>query len=108
MSKKTCFVTVGATAAFDELVSTVLQPGFLIALQNQGYTDLLVQYGVGKEQFNKSSSATTSSSMKVSGFDLDRAGLNKYMREVAGGAGSSQGCVISHAGRFGRVECSQS
>ncbi|KAJ5217143.1 hypothetical protein N7468_010151 [Penicillium chermesinum] len=40
-----CFVTVGATAEFKELVETVCSEPFFKALAAKGYTHLLVQYG---------------------------------------------------------------
>ncbi|KAK4539139.1 hypothetical protein LTR36_001451 [Oleoguttula mirabilis] len=102
---KTCFVTIGATASFTSLIQAALSAPFLSALQNHGYTDLLLQYGEdGKGFFDgcmQQAQATVSSSgLKVSGFALDKAGLGKYMRQAKGlGAkGAQEGVVISHAG----------
>jgi len=98
---KTCFVTIGATASFPALVKAVLSAQFLSALQSQGYTELLVQYGQdgGKELYESSmqqaKATVQSSGVKVSGFELDKAGLGKYMRQARQGGG----VVISHAGR---------
>ena len=47
--KKQCFVTVGATASFNELISATLAQDFLAALEKSGYTDLRVQYGKGNK-----------------------------------------------------------
>ena len=101
MPAKHCFVTVGATASFHELLAAVLQPDFISALKAKGYTDLVVQYGNGgKEQYTQALAAAGKDAIKVSGFDLDRNGLNKYMREASGSTSdTTQGVVISHAGR---------
>lgn len=101
MPTKTCFLTVGATAAFPELITAVLTPSVIQSLQSQNYTDLLVQYGDGgKELYEKAFAKVKNSSLKVSGFDLDKAGLGKYMRQAKGGKGDEAGCVIGHAGKF--------
>ena len=107
MSQKTCFVTIGATASFERLIESVLKPDFVKALEEQGYTDLLVQYGEGGKdlyevyEYQVPKDTTT---LKITGFDLDKAGLGKYMRQAkAAGAsnkGASEGVVISHAGKL--------
>lgn len=100
---KTCFVTIGATASFSGLIKGVLSPDFLEALENQEYTDLLVQFGQdGQELFNEHITAAKNSEsgsvLNITGFALDKAGLGRYMRQ-AKGAGAREGVVISHAGR---------
>lgn len=106
--QKTCFVTIGATASFTQLIKAVLAVPFLSALKDQGYTELLVQYGDnGKKVYEPLAKMATevmgNSGVKVSGFDLDKAGLGRYMRQ-AKGTGSTkneqatEGVVISHAG----------
>ncbi|KAF2718773.1 glycosyltransferase family 1 protein [Polychaeton citri CBS 116435] len=97
MAAKTCFVTVGATASFSELVTAVLSPEFIKTLQKQGFGELLIQYGFnGKPLFEKGlqASGAETSSVRVSGFDLDKGGLGRYMRQ----AKTSGGVCISHAG----------
>ncbi|KAK4945515.1 N-acetylglucosaminyldiphosphodolichol N-acetylglucosaminyltransferase catalytic subunit alg13, partial [Elasticomyces elasticus] len=47
--QKLCFVTIGATAAFDLLITSVLSRDFLAALQSHQYTDVLIQYGIDGE-----------------------------------------------------------
>jgi len=98
MAQKTCFVTIGATASFGALVKATLSAQFLEALQKQGYTDLLVQYGQDGKQLYEScleqSAATKQSGLKVSGFDLEKAGLGRYLRQARSGV------VISHAGIY--------
>lgn len=104
MSKKQCFVTVGATASFNELIAAVLAQDFLTSLSNEGYTDLLVQYGKGNKQLfdsNKSaiSAAASKHNVTINGFELDPAGLQKYMLALKGnGTTTSEGVIISHAG----------
>lgn len=104
MSQKTCFVTVGATASFAALVEATLKPDFVKALQELGYTDLLVQYGEGgKELYDKAvQQSKGASKVKISGFDLDKGGLGRYMRQAkavgASNKDANEGVVISHAG----------
>ncbi|KAK4908320.1 N-acetylglucosaminyldiphosphodolichol N-acetylglucosaminyltransferase catalytic subunit alg13, partial [Elasticomyces elasticus] len=47
--QKLCFVTIGATAAFDSLIASVLSRDFLAALRAHQYTDVLIQYGIDGE-----------------------------------------------------------
>lgn len=102
MASKTCFVTIGATASFSALVQAVLTTSFVVALDKQGYGELLVQYGAdGKELYETALKCVQGSSVKISGFDLDKTGLGRYMRQ----AKDSNGVVISHAGRsLGKTE----
>ncbi|RMY66471.1 hypothetical protein D0862_15190 [Hortaea werneckii] len=105
-SPKTCFVTIGATASFAALIRSALSPDTLSALSKLGYTDLVVQYGQdGKELFEGAMQQVktqgSSSPVNITGFDLDQAGLGKYMRQAKGGGGSRgglEGVVVSHAG----------
>ncbi|KAF7188525.1 UDP-N-acetylglucosamine transferase subunit alg13 [Pseudocercospora fuligena] len=101
-NRKTCFVTIGATASFSGLIKGVLSPDFLEALEKQEYTDLLVQFGQdGQELFNEHITAAKNSEsgslISITGFALDKAGLGRYMRQ-AKGVGAREGVVISHAG----------
>jgi beta-1,4-N-acetylglucosaminyltransferase len=105
MTKK-CFVTIGATASFAELVKAVLQPDFLEALESLEYTDLIIQYGEdGQKLFDSllepAKNSESGSVLEIKGFGLDKAGLGSYMRQAKGGnvnAGEKEGVVISHAG----------
>ncbi|KAI6814501.1 hypothetical protein KC315_g13396 [Hortaea werneckii] len=106
-SSKTCFVTIGATASFAALIRSALSPDTLSALGKLGYTDLVVQYGQdGQELFDSAmqqvKTAGSSSNVNVTGFDLDQAGLGKYMRQAKGGGarGGQEGVVVSHAAAF--------
>ncbi|PPJ54766.1 hypothetical protein CBER1_04017 [Cercospora berteroae] len=103
MSSKTCFVTIGATASFSGLVKGVLQQDFLEALERQGYTDLLVQYGEdGQRLFDSliapAKNSESGSILNIKGFTIDKAGLAKYMKQAKGVDGGQEGVVISHAG----------
>ncbi|KAK5112719.1 hypothetical protein LTR62_003817 [Meristemomyces frigidus] len=98
MASKTCFVTIGATASFAALVKAVLSTPFLAALKQQGYEELLVQYGEeGKALYDSAVSTAQGSGVKISGFGIDKAGLGRYMRQARGKDGK-EGVVISHAG----------
>ena len=91
MASKTCFVTVGGTATFPDLISGVLAAPFTKALQSHNYSELVVQYGAGgKEAFDAAAKGV--SGISVSGFELDKAGLGKYLKQA------KEGVVISHAG----------
>lgn len=102
--QKTCFVTIGATAAFDKLVKAVLSPGFCKALETQKYTALLVQYGQdGKDLFDRSLVAMKQDmqpQLSISGFDIDTSGLRRYMSQAKGTGyqNAIEGVVICHAG----------
>lgn len=105
-NSKTCFVTIGATASFAGLVKDVLSKPFFQALEAQGYTDLLVQYGQdGQELFDScltvAKNTESGSVIDVTGFALDKQGLGKYMAQAKGArTGGHEGVVISHAGTW--------
>ena len=102
--QKTCFVTIGATASFDKLIKTALSEDFGKALESQGYTHLLVQYGEdGKDLYESCLDELKNAKdlkVKIDGFDLDEAGLRPYIAQAKGVdiKGASEGVVISHAG----------
>lgn len=99
--RKLCFVTIGATASFNSLISACLEPTFLSTLSNAGYTHLLVQYGKGgKDIFDRFEAKTESvkpSGLTVAGFDF-KSGLMQELRSARGMPGDHEGVVISHAG----------
>ena len=101
---KTCFVTIGATAGFDALLSAVLETSFLDCLRDYEYTDLLMQYGnegaaVYDDFVSKSvSEEKPRSGIKVNGFAFNDLGLGQEMRIAKGENGALEGLVISHAG----------
>lgn len=105
-AKKLCFVTIGATASFDALVQEVLTDRFLEALRDASYSDLLLQHGMegGKilEDFRRKSTSESRQlhDLNISGFDFNKAGLGQEMRAAKGGNGTTEGVVISHAGKY--------
>lgn len=101
--RKVCFVTIGATASFASLIRTVLSPSFLTALEQQNYTDLLIQYGANgealyAERMKHLQVSSFTSRLHIKGFDLDQRGLAQWMRLAKTGDGGSEGIVVSHAG----------
>lgn len=102
-----CLVTIGATADFDSLVRATLSPPFLEALEEGGYTDLVIQHGTsGARIFDESIAGNERKShgryrLRVRGFDFKKEGLASEMQLVKGGEGRLQGVVISHAGMPG-------
>ncbi|RMD41003.1 hypothetical protein DV735_g4104, partial [Chaetothyriales sp. CBS 134920] len=101
---KRCFVTVGATAPFNRLISAVLQPPFLEALRQQGFTELRIQHGDGgKVHFDFFMDAVGDRVQKdtgiaVSGFAYNQTGLQEELKAVKGSSPATEGTVISHAG----------
>lgn len=97
---KVCFVTIGATAAFDSLLRAVLSESFIQALVEFGYTDVQVQYGAdGYSLFHQYSKRdpsiiSSSSNINITGFDFRKAGLGAEM------GAARNGVVISHAGKI--------
>lgn len=104
LKRKRCFVTIGATAGFNSLVRGVLQPAFLEALRNTGYTELRIQYGNEGTQIFEDKVTGEPESMKqkygieITGFDFNKAGLGAEMKAAKGGPDAHEGTVISHAG----------
>ena len=103
-TRKLCFVTIGATAAFDSLIKTTLSPTFLEALQASGYTDLLLQHGkeggaILKEfDIVNGTNSRTKYGLTINSFDFNTQGLGQEMRAAKGQNGGAEGVVISHAG----------
>ncbi|RMZ85481.1 hypothetical protein DV737_g747, partial [Chaetothyriales sp. CBS 132003] len=101
--EKRCFVTVGATAPFNRLISAVLQPPFLDTLRQQGFTHLRIQHGEGgKVHFNFFMAAVGNRVQKdtgiaVSGFSC-KEGLQEELKAVKGLSPETEGTVVSHAG----------
>ncbi|RMZ73806.1 Glycosyltransferase family 28 [Pyrenophora seminiperda CCB06] len=97
-----CFVTTGATAPFTALIESVLSPSCLDALQESGFTHLLVQYGSAKDIYNKCVSTARShvqsdekrQHLIIDGIDFNPEGLQAQFQLVQ----RSKGLVISHAG----------
>ncbi|KAL8804701.1 MAG: hypothetical protein Q9182_002393 [Xanthomendoza sp. 2 TL-2023] len=106
MTQRTCFVTIGATAAFDQLLKAVLTSRFLQALRASGYTTLLLQYGKNGQGILKDFEATVAAGqankdgIEISGFDFNKLGLGQEMWSVKAAKDRAEGVVISHAGNF--------
>ena len=102
-TKKTCFVTIGATASFDALIENVLSHPFLEALRSADYTDLILQHGKtgGEivERYQEKTASEANPGIKVRGFDFKKHGLMDEMAEAKAGGTESEGVVISHAGQ---------
>ena len=102
--QKLCFVTIGATAAFDSLIQAALSPEFLQRLQASGYTDLRLQYGkdghIILDDFRSrlGSKSEEDFGIKITGFDFNKKGLGSEMRAAKGEGDRLEGVVISHAG----------
>jgi beta-1,4-N-acetylglucosaminyltransferase len=99
--EKICFVTVGATASFNELVEATLQPSFLKALSRQAYTKIIIQYGKsGSTFFNTclSKAGNTGAGIIVEGFDFKSGDFREALRDIAAGDGRQEGLLIAHAG----------
>ena len=106
-SGKTCFVTVGATAAFTELVHSVLTVPFLTALRLASYDQLRIQYGkdgqaafhhfLAKHGVSPADASATIEGISIHGFDFRHDGLAQEMA-YAKNRGGDEGAVISHAG----------
>jgi beta-1,4-N-acetylglucosaminyltransferase len=102
--RKRCFVTIGATAAFNSLIQAVLEPNFLRALHGAGYTDLRIQYGKeGLKVFEqkvgtKAAEIVRQYGIALSGFDFNQSGLDGEMKAAKGTTSDNGGTVISHAG----------
>lgn len=105
-ARKLCFVTVGATASFHFLLESILDPGFLSALSQRDYTDLLIQFGKdGQQLFDEFVAKYPPGDLNrhgvtVHGFDFNQAGLDNEMRlaQAKPSENRSSGLVISHAG----------
>lgn len=104
LSKKLCFVTIGATASFDSLIAAALSQEFLRTLRNAGYTDLLLQHGnEGQKIFEDfviryRIDSPERQGLNIIGFGFNERGLGWEMKEAKGGDGADEGVVISHAG----------
>ena len=102
--KKLCFVTIGATASFDALIKSTLEPEFLKTLRASGYTDLLLQHGTeGRLLLNEyyeviANDQDKNYGLNINGFDFNKQGLGEEMRAAKGESDDTEGAVISHAG----------
>ena len=106
--RKRCFVTIGATAPFDDLIMTVLTKPFLESLQAHGYSDLRIQYGKeGKQIFDRFVEARGQQvkeelDIDINGFGFDTNGLGHELIALKKSEKehSADGLIISHAGKL--------
>ncbi|KAL8784433.1 MAG: hypothetical protein Q9213_003956 [Squamulea squamosa] len=104
MTERVCFVTIGATAAFDRLLHAVLTSQFLRTLQASGYTKLLLQYGKNGYKILNDFEADVAfgradkHGIDIIGFDFNKLGLGQEMWSVKAADDRAEGVVISHAG----------
>lgn len=98
--KKVCLVTVGATASFDTLINAVLSDSFLGKLQQQQYTDLVLQHGKNGEHLVSKHETLPwlQHGITLRAFDINPKGLMEEMRWAKGAEIRAKGVVISHAG----------
>ncbi|KAG9943909.1 glycosyltransferase family 1 protein, partial [Aureobasidium melanogenum] len=103
--RKVCFVTIGATASFSALIRATLSSSFCHALEQNHYTDLIVQYGADGDSLFQSlvhdlDADKQHAAVNVSGFGLDTSGLGQYMKlaKTGGDDSGAEGLVVSHAG----------
>ncbi|RDW61036.1 hypothetical protein BP6252_12419 [Coleophoma cylindrospora] len=92
------FVTIGATAAFDELLSAVLDPDFQNVATELNFTKMRIQCGKSLEKC-KSIISAQPSKLDFNVFDFRPQGLNNEMRATTALPGKRHaGVVITHAG----------
>jgi len=96
-----CFVTIGATAAFRQLLVEIIQPEFLKCLSDNGFDVLEVQCGPDYDWFQEQVNAlaeTSKHGIDITCFALTN-NMASHMLACRGEAGIRlAGCVISHAG----------
>lgn len=106
--RKVCFVTIGATAPFDALLSNVLAQPFLDTLKTHGYTTLLIQYGKeGQAIFDAFTKINSPGSpgrcdLDIKGFGFKNEGLVQEMRSTKANPSQNvvEGMILSHAGEL--------
>jgi UDP-N-acetylglucosamine transferase subunit ALG13 len=98
-STRKCFVTVGATAGFRQLLNEILEPRFLERLVEFDYDLLEVQCGPDYEWFSRKIEESGSNhGLHIQSFKYTQ-DMKAHMLECRGEKGGrGVGCVISHAG----------
>lgn len=97
---KECFITVGATAKFPELIQAALSPKSLQAFVDNGFTHLNFQCGESFDLF-KAIKPTDTKGLEITAFDFNKYGLSREMRACqAKERVAMKGLVICHAGMF--------
>lgn len=106
--KKTCFVTVGATASFNAMIREILHQDFLAALKANNYTTLTIQYGRHGDELFRSfvkeneNEVLHNYGLTLTGFDFNINGLKDEMcaAKANPSTNTAEGLVISHAGKL--------
>jgi len=95
-----CFVTIGATAGFRQLLVEILQPEFLQCLGSYGYDILDVQCGPDHEWFQSQAAKLTNTyGIAIRQFNYTD-NMQSHMLECRGEVDRRlPGCIISHAGK---------
>jgi beta-1,4-N-acetylglucosaminyltransferase len=95
---KECFVTIGATAGFEDLLIAAVSNEVLETLSELGFTNLTIQCGTMNQYFSKIK-PTDSRGLRITNFDFKAQGLENEMKRCQARTGVSQeGLVICHAG----------
>jgi beta-1,4-N-acetylglucosaminyltransferase len=105
LKEKGCFVTVGATAAFDDLVAAALSPELLSTLTQAGYTRLAIQFGKTGAPFFVSCLSNAKrdfggeipGDLEVEGFEFNLGDFQEVMKSIV--CGPNGGLLIAHAGK---------
>ncbi|CAG8978163.1 hypothetical protein HYALB_00012025 [Hymenoscyphus albidus] len=106
--RRECFVTIGATAKFEDLVAAAVSEQTLTKLKELGYTHLTVQVGDLEDYFKRIRLQDTKGII-VNHFNFDKDGLAHYMKKCRANPGpdggsingltpSEEGLIICHAG----------
>ncbi|PSR99022.1 hypothetical protein BD289DRAFT_67153 [Coniella lustricola] len=104
---RVALVTGGATVVFRELVDETLMPKFLTALQDHGFSTLLLQCGVYHDQVLAKLASREPDNLTIEVFDFDP-DLKGRMRICRGEANlQPAGVVISHAGTGTIADCAE-
>ncbi|KAH8821066.1 glycosyltransferase family 1 protein [Xylogone sp. PMI_703] len=98
--ERECFVTVGATAGFPQLIQAILTEESLQALKEAGYTRLTLQCGPSLSYFQETKpTGDKTFGLNINAFDFNKKGLGQEMRSLQAKEGkNAEGLVISHAG----------
>ena len=95
---KECFVTIGATAGFEDLLVAAVSEEVLQTLSDLDYTHLTIQCGSMNDYFSEIK-PKDSKGLRITNFGFKSQGLENEMRRCQSKEGVSQeGLVICHAG----------
>jgi beta-1,4-N-acetylglucosaminyltransferase len=95
---KECFVTIGATAGFEDLLLAAISNEVSEILTQLSFTDLTVQCGTMNDYFSKIK-PTDNKGLRINNFGFKAQGLENEMRRCQPRKGvSEEGLVICHAG----------